>query len=385
MQAKQSIWPSYAPPLQYAGGSGHLPPYDDRASSLWPIPSLNPTLIINLLGVQIDPLLLSGRIRIQTLEIFVIRGSLQRNVEIFVIGIVLSVSYTKAIQLPRPQTDLSPYAAGPPVQPRETAFVWYLAHSISSNGGTPAIVRSTAQHALFHEAGSTADEDIDSRNFDIRRRPVKSMVQAQCRLCFDPNHSARDGVSATSTNSSGPSTPNSALGPPLHYHHSQDETFQVTAGRAAFYTYQPRSEGLWDIFAPLSSYTCKVEVAGPEQSVLIPKGVVHTFRNASSEDVLELEFALSPTLSSLTTTGLTNEEIFFRNSWSYRQDCAKAAVGRSLLQAVCFSWQGGVVVMLPGCGRLLSRILGAIGALFGRYVMGYQSSYDEYAPMKQGN
>ncbi|KXT08745.1 hypothetical protein AC579_4138 [Pseudocercospora musae] len=182
-----------------------------------------------------------------------------------------------------------------------------------------------------------------------------------------------------STNSAGPAAANSALAPPLHYHHSQAETFLVKAGHAAFYTYHPPSSRLWSTLMPFTSYTCKVEVAGPEQSVLIPKGVVHTFRNASANSELELEFALSPTLSSSVSAGLTTEEIFFRNTWSYRQDCTKAASQRSLLQVMCFNWQGGVVLMLPGCGRLLSRILGSIGALFGRYVVGYQYSYDEYA------
>lgn len=188
-----------------------------------------------------------------------------------------------------------------------------------------------------------------------------------------------DEVLTASTNSAGAGAANSALAPPLHYHHSQAETFLVKAGHAAFYTYHPPSSGLWSLLVPLSSYTCKVEVAGPEQSVLIPTGVIHTFRNASSDSDLELEFALSPTLSSSSATGLRNEETFFRNTWSYRQDCNSAAVQRSLLQVMCFNWQGGVVLMLPGCGKLLSRILGSIGALFGRYLLGYQYSYDEYA------
>ncbi|KXS93906.1 hypothetical protein AC578_2248 [Pseudocercospora eumusae] len=186
-------------------------------------------------------------------------------------------------------------------------------------------------------------------------------------------------TTTTTTTSAGPGTANSALAPPLHYHHTQAETFLIKAGHAAFYTYHPPSSGVWGIWAPFSSYVCKVEVAGPEQSVLIPKGVVHTFRNASSDSELELEFVLSPTLSSPGATGLTAEEMFFRNTWSYRQDCAKAVVQRSLLQVMCFNWQGGVVLMLPGCGRLLSGILGCCGALFGRYLVGYRYSYDEYA------
>ena len=54
-------------------------------------------------------------------------------------------------------------------------------------------------------------------------------------------------------------------GPPPHYHVSEDETFHVIEGRVAFLV-----DGKWN------------EV-GPGGTAFMPRGVVHTFKNASDQ------------------------------------------------------------------------------------------------------
>ena len=188
----------------------------------------------------------------------------------------------------------------------------------------------------------------------------------------------------TSATSKLPGPSNSSLGPPLHYHLHQDETFVVTKGRAAFYTCDFEERAWFQGMTVPSSLNCKSVVVGTGQSVKIPKGIVHTFRNASSREELELEFLLDPPLKFSaagpeSVHGLGDvEEAFFRNTWSYRNDCSSADMPRSLLQVLCFNWRGGVVLMLPGCGTWISWLLGMVGAFVGRWIWGYRTVYDEY-------
>jgi len=54
-------------------------------------------------------------------------------------------------------------------------------------------------------------------------------------------------------------------GPPPHYHSNEDETFHVLEGRIAFLV-----EGQW-------------HEGGPGDSVFMPRGVVHTFKNIGDQ------------------------------------------------------------------------------------------------------
>lgn len=199
-----------------------------------------------------------------------------------------------------------------------------------------------------------------------------------------------DGDNSASTTSGGktstaiPSYPglsNSSLGPPLHYHITQDETFAVTQGKAVFYTFPLL--GAWTVPSPRY---CKADVLSAGQTIKIPKGVVHTFRNASSQHSMEVEFVLDPPISTRSDALGDGhvEETFFRNTWSYRADVKAAGMERSLLQVMCFNRPPGVVLMMPGCGAWVSWVLGVIGASIGRWVWGYRSVYDEYASATKG-
>lgn len=92
---------------------------------------------------------------------------------------------------------------------------------------------------------------------------------------------------ASSINVQHPSPPNCALSPPIHWHSGQDETFHVLQGQARFFLDdEAHSVAAGDV-------------------VHIPKRAFHTFRNASTEHELLIEFVLEPRFRE-------RDEAFFR-------------------------------------------------------------------------
>lgn len=70
------------------------------------------------------------------------------------------------------------------------------------------------------------------------------------------------------------------------------------------------------------------------------------------------------------------------NVQSYRDDCRKAGISRSLPQVLLFNYLGGVVLALPG-PLIVARPLGVLlnffgGLVLGKYLLGYKKSYSEY-------
>ena len=82
--------------------------------------------------------------------------------------------------------------------------------------------------------------------------------------------------------------PNCALDPPLHWHYNQVEIFHVLEGKVYFY--------LDD----------QVKSASVGDFVTIPRQAFHTFRNASKESDLVIEFVLDP-------RNRERDEAFFSN------------------------------------------------------------------------
>jgi mannose-6-phosphate isomerase-like protein (cupin superfamily) len=85
-----------------------------------------------------------------------------------------------------------------------------------------------------------------------------------------------------------PNKSNCALAPPLHWHHSQEETFHVLEGTALF------------------TLNGVEKTAVAAEVVIIPMRDVHTFRNASEETELVVEFVLDPSTRE-------NDEAYFSN------------------------------------------------------------------------
>ncbi|KAI9930979.1 hypothetical protein ASPWEDRAFT_34502 [Aspergillus wentii DTO 134E9] len=150
---------------------------------------------------------------------------------------------------------------------------------------------------------------------------------------------------------------NIALRPPLHWHRHQTEQFHVLHGTAKFIC------GGEDV----------LKKAG--ESMTIPMKAFHTFCNASESEEMVVELVLEPKWRN-------RDEAFFRNAQSYRDDCRKAGVPRSLPQVLLFNWAGGVVLALPG-PVFIARPLGVLmnffgGLVLGKWILGYKDSYPEY-------
>jgi hypothetical protein len=74
------------------------------------------------------------------------------------------------------------------------------------------------------------------------------------------------------------------------------------------------------------------------------------------------------------------------NLQTYRDDCRKASIPRSLPQVLLFMRRGGVVMALSG-PPWLARAFGDLlnlfgGVVLGRWILGYSESYSEYYSSK---
>lgn len=87
-----------------------------------------------------------------------------------------------------------------------------------------------------------------------------------------------------------PFEPNSSLCPPFHIHLHEDETFKVLSGDAKFFLVESndpprREDNLVD--------GCTMCTVSRGSYITIPRGKIHTFRNASTTNRLELQFGFS--------------------------------------------------------------------------------------------
>lgn len=210
-----------------------------------------------------------------------------------------------------------------------------------------------------------------------------------------------------------PHDPNSSLCPPFHIHLKEDETFHVLSGTAKFLFLDQRyksSRSKSEEPEPDGVGSQLVQAGG---TITIPRGQIHTFRNASRSDRLELEFGFSPpALNSLIPKDEldpSNAEaqklnskmhLFFLNTQLYRSDCAKHGMPRSLLQVLLFNHHADVLLVPPFLlslhqrfpllrgliERFIAPILGRImnvfgGVVLGQWMFGLQPSYKEYTTL----
>lgn len=123
----------------------------------------------------------------------------------------------------------------------------------------PVRTRNAHNNPVFFDDGKSSIEfeSPDSRYLVINRLPPAA-------------------ADAEADASNAPSKPNCALNPPLHWHYYQLETFHVLKGTAKFFL------------------NGQARLAETDDVVTIPAQALHTFRNASTEEELEIEFVLDP-------------------------------------------------------------------------------------------
>lgn len=115
--------------------------------------------------------------------------------------------------------------------------------------------------------------------------------------------------------------------------------------------------------------------------IRIPATARHTFRadETCTEECI-VEISASP------EDGISEE--FFRNIYSYLDDCLNQNVSPSLPQLLLFLNHAQVSLAFPGPALLMrwvSWMMGVVvGRWFGGYVLGYKSSYPEYWDPKRG-
>ena len=155
--------------------------------------------------------------------------------------------------------------------------------------------------------------------------------------------------------------PQTQIFPPYHWHWDQSETFVIEKGALA-----AKLDGKEKTFLTKD---------GP---LKIKAGAYHRFEiGLSANEDLVIKVNAQP------EDGATDEK-FFRNLFSYLDDCHKAGVAPSLFQLLLFLHDGDMSLAIgsapSGIGKFFSKwVLGYIGGkIIGEKVLGYKSSYAEY-------
>ncbi len=155
--------------------------------------------------------------------------------------------------------------------------------------------------------------------------------------------------------------PKTQLVPPYHWHWDQSETFFIEQGSLV-----TKLNGKEKTFS------------AKDGSFKVEAGVYHTF-----EIGLETNEDFIGKVNSQPEDGATDEK-FFRNLFSYLDDCHKAGVEPSLFQMLLFMHDGDMSLAIgsapSGIGKFVGKwVLGYIGGkVIGEKLLGYKSSYPEY-------
>ncbi|KEF63717.1 uncharacterized protein A1O9_01695 [Exophiala aquamarina CBS 119918] len=162
----------------------------------------------------------------------------------------------------------------------------------------------------------------------------------------------------------------SIMVPPHHYHINQSEHFRIVSGSVnIFKGLDPRP---WKVLSHKDGY---------EKTAMIAKKFYHRIENASPTESLVLDVHLAP-------EDYENEQRFFRNFFGYLDDCKTAQVAPSLFQLLVFLHSADTPLALPisesWLGIIASRIFLIGMAFWGRWILGYQTTYAEYYQEKKG-
>ncbi|KAG8627843.1 hypothetical protein KVT40_003716 [Elsinoe batatas] len=166
--------------------------------------------------------------------------------------------------------------------------------------------------------------------------------------------------------------------PPFHWHWYQEEQFFIRQGQYIF---------------TLEDKTMHLSASSP-QPILIPPGARHTFRadpHSPVPCIIEISTLLSPHQSLLSSSSSSSSsrasilgasERFFRNIYSYLEDCTVQGVSPSLPQLVLMLHDAEISLAFPGPAGLARWVSWGFGVVVGKWVgewwLGYRSSYPEY-------
>jgi len=148
--------------------------------------------------------------------------------------------------------------------------------------------------------------------------------------------------------------------PPYHFHWVQEEIFIVEKGAFIF---------------EVEGKTIRVTPADGETSV--PGGDYHLFYpdTSTGEDTVMKTWAL-PDYGA--------DECFFRNLFSYLEDCKAHNIKPSLFQLLLFLHEHDISLAIPSLPKSIGKFVGKWvmgyfgGKIIGQMVLGYKPSYEEY-------
>ncbi|CAD0094413.1 unnamed protein product [Aureobasidium mustum] len=154
-------------------------------------------------------------------------------------------------------------------------------------------------------------------------------------------------------------------------HWYQEEHFTVTQGTFIF---------------TLNGKEIKISATDPNPRVSITPGAPHTFVPDPAYKgpcVIEISAETSPLSSETTATDLGVSERFFRNLYSYLEDCSRQNVSPSPPQLLLFLDSAEVSLAWDvGPTWLMHYLSYGLGVVVGRWIggglLGYKGSYPEY-------
>ncbi|SMR50978.1 unnamed protein product [Zymoseptoria tritici ST99CH_1E4] len=149
------------------------------------------------------------------------------------------------------------------------------------------------------------------------------------------------------------------LTPPPHWHWYQDEYFHIKEGRYIF---------------TLEGITTTLSATSP-QPIHIPARARHTFKvdpTHSGPCTIEISTTISPRGA---------DDRFFRNIYSYLDDCYVQNLSPSLPQLLLMLDAAEISMAFPGPGWIARPASWVFGVLVGRWLgglLGCRASYEEY-------
>ncbi|KAI5467249.1 hypothetical protein BGZ63DRAFT_430665 [Mariannaea sp. PMI_226] len=157
----------------------------------------------------------------------------------------------------------------------------------------------------------------------------------------------------------------SIMVPPFHFHIYQTEHFRIVSGSC--HIFKDTADKPWK----------SLSADDPDglKTASIPPNTYHTINNASTTEPLTLDVSLTP-------EDVEGEERFFRNFFGYLDDCRKAGQQPSVFQLMVFLRGSNTPLGLPigpsWLGIAASKTFMHVMGMIGKWVFGYQESYDEY-------